>query len=469
MSNSRYHVRKSNNQRGNRYDNIRKTQMEMRRATEEYLSGNRKEVIGKLSATLHQENLNRVRLVLKKNIFDYVKYYHHDFEGSIKVTKPIYEMFANFNLTDFLERTWQYRPYYLKESDYIKLQTLPKNPIHITNYDYAQPLYKLANSIEYKPPKYKLHTKLDRVKNDVQVYLSKDEDVVCAKLVNLRYRPADLKAVNQHNIDKSEEEIEHAVYDDYLYHRSLSISMYVLLDGDPRKALPYIRYDNDPVPHTNVFIGNDKRKSIFKAVALTPHFHFQNEDDSLLCLRKFKDENGKTQYKTGRCNAIDCPSLKQYLLDLDSLSQAEIAKQMKEHLDYGMPFLHMKAQGKKVGVSPDGIFKNFIKAKTEEERELLRDIEYWLNESKDDKVYNRGRTFDKFIRTLDFLDIISKLMASSVTRKVNYEQRKLYSQLEIVTADIMVNIISNNSNKYVLEDQLPKYTIETDLLEREDD
>ena len=72
-------------------------------------------------------------------------------------------------------------------------------------------------------------------------------------------------------------------------------------------------------------------------------------------------------------------------------------------------------------------------------------------------------------QTLDFLDIISKLMESSVKRKVNYEQRKLYSQLEIVTADIMVNIISNNSNKYVLEDQLPKYTIETDLLEREDD
>lgn len=47
---------------------------------------------------------------------------------------------------------------------------------------------------------------------------------------------------------------------------------------------------------------------------------------------------------------------------------------------------------------------------------------------------------------------------------IELEQRKLYSQLEIVVADAVVNSICNNTSKYVVQDQAPKWTIETDLL-----
>lgn len=372
---------------------------EIREATEEYLTGKREAAVSKFGLVLNQSNLNKIRPMLKKSIFSYVRHFRKDFEGSVEIQNCIYDMFKNFNMSDFVERQWQYRPYYISGSKYSLLQTSIKNPIHISNYDYSQPLYKLANNIEYNPKDLKLHKcPLETVKNDLKFYLSQDENILFAKLINLRYKPSNLKMAKKHNHGLSEEEKLFSVYDNYLYNRSLSISMYVLLDGDPNKAMPFVRYDNDPTPHTNVYIGNDKRREVYGDIALNPHFHFQNEDDSLLCLRKYQAEDGKTKYKTGRCNAIDCKHLKKYLLDLDSLDQKDLERQAKNKMDYNMPFLQYKLTGKKVGVNVDNLFYKFIQDKTDEEVGLLEEISLWLTQSKESKVYNRGKNFDKLIR-----------------------------------------------------------------------
>ena len=433
---------------------------EVREATEEYLTGDRNQAIVQMGIALNQPKINKIRPFLKKSIHSYVKHYRKDFEGGIEIETCIYDMFRNFNMTDFIERSWQYRPYYIHAEDYSKIHAALKNPVHVTNYDYSEPLYKLSNNITYDPQKLKRARIV--VKNDVKFYLSQDEKMVFAKFINLKYCPSDLKAVKKHDKDLNEEEREFAVYDNYLYNRSLSISMYVLLDGDPNKAMPYIRYDNDPTDHQNLFIGNDKRMEVFKKKACGPHFHFQTEDDSLLCLRKFKGEDGKIRYKTGRCNAINCANLKEYLLSLDNMSEKELDAQVAQHLDYGMPFLQYKIANKKIGQSIDHLFYKFIEDKEDEQVNLLDELSIWLTTSKQAKVYNRGLCFDRLIRGLDFLDVIHANMQVSK----NYEQRKLYSQLEIVVADSVMNAISNNTSKYVLQDQAPKFTIETDLYER---
>ena len=433
---------------------------DIKTVTEEYLSGNREAAIGKLAILLNQSNVNKIKPILKKSIHSYVKHFRKDFEGNVQIKNCVYQMFSDFNMANFVERAWQYQPYYIPSSQYSQIQTVQKNPVYVTKYDYAQPLYKLANSLEYNPRELKrFKAPLETVRNDVKFYLSQDENNVFAKLVNLRYRPNDLKAVKLHNKDKSEEEKQYTVYDNYLYNRSMSISMYVLLDGDANKAFPFMRYDNDPSPHTNVFVGNDKRKEVYGDVALKPHFHFQNEDDSLLCLRKFKGEDNKTKYKIGRCNAIDCAHLKKYLLDLDQMNEKEILKRVEQNLDFAMPFLYMKAKNKKVGHSLDNLFYNFLKNKTDEEINLLDDFSLWLTQSKEDDVYHKGGCFDKIIRMIDGVERISSLMDSSI----NYEQRKLYSQLEILVADSLINTFCNNNANYILQNQEPKFTIETDL------
>ena len=422
-----------------------------------YLAGKREQAIGKLAVLLHTPNIAKIRPILKKTIHDYVRRYRKEFDSSVEIKTCVYELFRNFNLTDFVKQEWQYRPYYIPATEYKKLQTSIKNPVHVTNYDYSQPLYKLANTIDYEVIALKRHkNSLETIKNDIKFYLSQDENVVFSKIVNLKYYPADLVAVRKHHKGKSEEERNFAVYDNYLYNRSLSISMYVLLEGNPKKAMPFLRYDNDSNPHNNIYVGNDKRKEVYGEIALNPHFHFQNENDSLLCLSK-----NKGRYRTGRCNAIDCAHLKRYLLDLDQLSQEDVDKLVNKQQHYDMPFLFYKQTGKKVGVNVDHLFYQFIQDKALSDVERLKEIENWLKDSKESPIYHNGQCFNKAIRTLDFLDRISKHMDMAI----DCQQRKLYSQLEIVIADSLVNSFSNNTSKWLIENYAPKYTIKTDLLE----
>lgn len=437
---------------------------DVKAVVEEYLSGNRESAVGKYAVILNQKSTKKLRPVLKKSIKSYVKHYRKDFVSSIKITNCVFDLFKNFNMETFIKRAWQYHPYYIHAEDYSVLQTSIKNPVHISNYNYNEPLYKLANNITYSPKALKPCKKktLETIKNDTKFYLSKDEDILFAKFINLRYKPANLKMVKLHNKDKNAEEKAFAVYDNYLYNRSLSVSMYVLLEGDPNKAMPFVRYDNDPTPHTNIYIGDDKRREIFGDVALNPHFHFQNEDDSLLCLGKFK-EDGKTKYKTGRCNAIDCKHLKKYLLDLDALTDKEVERLMDRKNDYDLPFLQYRSENKKVGVNVDKLFYSFLKDKTDEEINKLDEISLWLTHSKDSTLYHNGKSFDKLVRCLDFLDRIALLMDSTI----DCHQRKLYSQLEIFVADAVINSICNNTANVLLKDQQPKFTIQTDLLREE--
>ena len=114
------------------------------------------------------------------------------------------------------------------------------------------------------------------------------------------------------------------VYLPTLYDRTLTISMYVLLEGSSNKSHMFLRYDSSSKTHKNIYVGSDKRQSVYGLEAENPHFHFQNEDDNLLCIKKFRDANRHIKWKTGRCNAIDCKHLIKYLLELDSLSQEKL-------------------------------------------------------------------------------------------------------------------------------------------------
>lgn len=460
MSERNYHakvVKKKKSKSGN--FNLNKNAL-INDSIEQYLSGDREEALEILTKETKLENLNQLKPFLKKSISQYVSHFYKDFNANINIKSCIYEMFDNFDAIDFMARQWQYKPYFVSNADYQKIQNATKNPIFLTHYDYLQPLYTFSNSFVYKDKKYKRVK--DKIKNDVQFYLSQNEDIMCAKIINIRYRPANLKMVGQKSHIAPKEIKPKLVYDNSLYQRSFSISMYVLLDGDPKKAMPYLRYDNDNTPHTNLYIGDDKRRKIFGKTAKNPHFHFQNEDDSLLCLRNFKDNNGRTKYKTGRCNAIDCPHLKNYLIHLDNLSQYDIQKQLEENQTYNMPFLHIKAKGKALNINVDEIISNYISQRSQEERELLIDITSYLEQTKDNPLYknSNNKCFGKLIKSLDLLDYLVSIMQQST----NYNQRKLFSHIEIMIANNVINAIDNNNTKIISHGNQPKYEIDGDYL-----
>ena len=407
----------------------------------EYLYGEREKALLDLSRNLQEFDLEDIKAILKQELFSYMKS-NGGKEGRVEHYAPLYKMIKNFNANDFIKRTWKYVPYYIPEDEYKKIQATCKYHVRFKRYNYEKPLYDFANNVEFTDSRVKHEAIQEKTKNDIRFYVgdkSGQGQSVFAKVVSLKYKPVSLKLVREKMTEQPYVDEETLLSDRFLYTRSFSISMYALLNANPNEAMPIMRYDNDVAPHHNVFVGEDKRKVIFGDTAVSPHFHFQNEEDSLMCLRKFRSFEGPMKYRTGRCNAIDCPHLKAYLKKLDRLNKTDLHKNIKEKNDYGMPFLALKANNK--------VKTNVFKDPEDSIREYLSshdsrggyDIIKWLDRVKELKLYEQehNRIFTNLIKSLDLLELI-------VTKEkacLDIRECKVLSDLEISLAnDVMSEI-----------------------------
>lgn len=225
--------------------------------------------------------------------------------------------------------------------------------------------------------------------------------------------------------------------------------MYVLLDGDPNKAMPYLRYDSEQGTHNNVFVGDDKRMAIFGKEAVGPHFHFQNETDSLLCLKKFNGSEDK-KYKTGRSNAIDLPHLRKYLSYLDSLSETRLDYEYQQNRHYGMPFLELKMKGRTVKVDFVGAVCKLLE-ETDINSAKTQEIKHWLDWAKGLSEYKNqdGKKFGKFIMALDFISLLYDLRYKTG----DMHERRLFTQMELITSNALINSVSSCLNNQIVDEK----------------
>ncbi len=447
---------------------------------DKYLHGQRKQAIEEIKEATGNDNLNELKPHIKKGIYSYVSRQYPDFEGSVNIKSCIYNLLQDFKMTEFTQRNWQYHPYYINVHAYKKLQQSQKFPIYISNYDYDSPLYTLSNNFIFNNRKKAGLNRYseEKIKNDVQFYLAPEQKILCAKVITLRYKPLNLQLIK-----KRYRAIENAVgagilcgeiaqkqqlltEHDALYSRSLSLSMYVMLDGDPEKAMSFIRFDDEEGEHTNVYIGDDKRRKIYGERAEGPHFHFQNETDSLLCLRKFSGEETR-KYRTGRCNAIDCPHLKSYLQFLDGLDKAETERQLEKNLHYGMPFLEMKLRDRAPKTKITARMYEYIENLSDTEKSKIHYVQEWINSAKQNPQYKNeeGRKFGKIIMTLDFFTFINEKR-----REISdLEERSMLTQIELVTANALISTFANCEEKELsTADDRYKYQINGNHLEEID-
>ncbi len=404
-----------------------------------YLRGKREKAFLTLSKNLQEYDFEEIKAILKQELYTYMRQ-QGGREGRVEHYAPFYKMIKNFNASDFIKREWKYVPYYIRDDEYRKMQSTCKYHVKFKRYNYEKPLYDFANSVTFADSKSKYEINQEQVKTDIRFYAGHHPNQgqsMYAKLVNLKFKPVSLKLLRDEIDAHPDIDKDAILLDKFLYTRSLSISMYALLDANPNAAMPIMRYDNDIVPHHNVFLGDDPRRVVFGDTASAPHFHFQNEEDSLLCLRKFKTNEGKIKYRTGRCNAIDCPHLKQYLKKLDKLNKGQLQRNLQEHNDFGMPFLVMKARSRNnenLFQDPENLIREYLST---QDLRCGRDIKKWFDRASELHLYENepNRIFTNLIKSLDLLEFVT----SKEKVCTDLKEGKVLSDIEVLLANDLVN------------------------------
>lgn len=448
---------KKNNQR-------KRAQSDLDKEVEAYIMSSDEDYpLYKLANTLKSLKLTpqRAKQLVKGAIRENIKDYDPLADGySLYLTNGLEETLSKFSMADFVNRNWQYTPLILTNADYKTLQECEKFPLYMDRYDYSLPLHKFGNNISFQN---ELTFKKRKIKNsnDISFYTTKEENMLFAKVTNLKFEPINHALIREASRDLVQEEREKLKYNPRLYNRTFSISLYALLDGDPKKSHPFIRYDCASMTHSNVFMAGDKREGVYGLESDNPHFHFQNEDDLLLCTRKYRDNSRRLRWKTGKCNSIDLKHLVKYLVGLDNTPYDELEKLDQQNQNYGMPFLNIKIKGKKIDtINIDKLLNSYL-CSSQEEKDYINSLR------EDFKLYclvkpsgTGEKSFKKLISSLQFLQFVHDERFNSQ----NCDRLELLSNLEVECATNVVNAITNCSSKILERDYKPKFVIDNEFL-----
>lgn len=405
----------------------------------------------------------KAKQVLKDAIRINIKDYDNKLDDySLYLTKGLESWLKDFNISEFVERTWQYKPIVLKEKDYLLLQEKEKYPIYINSYDYSIPIHKFGNNINFQNETNFKKKKIDN-SNDVQFYTTKEENMLFAKVTNIKFEPISYSLIKKVGHELPPEDKNKLKFDPRLYNRTFSISLYTLLDGDPKKSHPFIRYDSSYCTHTNLFMKNDKRIDVYGVESDNPHFHFQNEDDALLCIRKYRDNNRRIKWKTGKCNAIDCKHLIKYLLKLDNMAKEELDKLDKQNLNYGMPFLNLKLKGKRINTVSFEKILNIYPCLREEDSKFIESLRSDFRNRCFVNSDGENKNFQKLIMSLQFLQFVHDGLSTTF----DYSYLEILSNLEVECASNIINAISNCSQKIIEKDYKPKFSIDNCFINKD--
>lgn len=443
----------------------------VRREVDSFLRTSGKEATIQLVSNLKKQGANdsHIKQIIMKAVYaDIMKHNRNADKGRIYFSQMPDEMIKDFSADQFILKNWKFVPYVLKSNDYSKLISSLKYPLFIKGYNYNAPLYAFKNRYDFNVNAKSRNRKDGKISlNDFQYFIDRNDKIMFVKEVKTKYHPISLKIVRarKRNLGDNADKI---IYDSNAYERTLSISMYVLLDGNPNKAFPYFRYDSSNHSHNNLYIGNDKRKDIFGQIAESPHFHFQNEEDNLLCIKKFIGNDRHTKFKTGRCNAIDIPHLKKYLNELDNKSQEELEDEYQKNMTYGMPFLEYKFKNKKLQLSYNKIIEQFSSTLTEEQLEVFNDILNTFNLKSDysQTKENNNKFFNPLIKSLDLLQYLHNYITLSENDLDALERKEILSNLEILFANNVVDGICRNSSYFLEKKYKPAFIIEANYLNK---
>ena len=423
-------------------------------------------LVNNILSHLPEKNHVDVKSYIKKGILRYMKKFNPNVEDNVLYFEHIIsDTLKELPLDDFINKAWKYVPYVLKKADYYKILIAKKNPIFIKNYDYSTPIFKFKNNVI-------LHSQFKR-KNpniaftDINYYLDDNESILYSKVVKEKFIPRTMKEVKTQKERLGENEKDLVIFDEKAYTRDLSISMYVFLQAQPKKAYTFFRYDSSSYSHDNLYFLNDKRREIFGEKALNPHFHFQNEDDALLCSKTIIGKNHKRLFKTGRCNAIDIPHLKKYLIELDKKSEGEIIHLWEENENYGMPFLEFKAKHIPLKIKLTTILEDFIEKMEVDDKNYINQV---VAEYKTDKNLNVKTKFYNLISILDFIQYIYDTARSKSSKNINNLKRKeILYKLEIAVANEVFDAICQNSQKILQKNYKPLYEIDAKYLKQDEE
>ena len=429
--------------------NFSKTESEINKLVDTYLFYGTQDALDRLLDDLSKLKIppNQVKNLIKTAISANVKEYNKDFDRLSAESKE--SLSPNSTLFDgkqFLEMKWLHSPYFLKNSEYLRLLRGENVQVFIDQYDYSTPIFYFGNNFKYTAAR-----KATKDFNDLKFYLNCNEKFILAKKLSLNF-----DRVSERLPEKIayENKKGYALYNQALYDNSLTVAMYSLLDGKPDKAHCFMRYDGGGVfvtPHHNLFFQNDPRKEVYPLVTNGPHFHFQNEDDSILCLKKFRNSSKRTTWLTSRCNAIDIEHLVKYLHTLDHASWQQLQNLMDKEKHYCMPFLVYKYNNKALNIDVD-----LGKSPNKYTLSLEQEIKDCANLALANLKYSsKNACFKKLIKALLCLSEINERKQKSN----DCRQIKILTDLEIAYADGVVDSICNTKKELITQDCQLKYNI----------
>lgn len=432
-----------------------KDYIEIKKEVENFLKISGQDALTELVnfARTFDKHQTKIKQIIKQAISENIKRSNPTADEHSAIAKSSLQFFSPlFDGATFLERNWRFIPYILKSQEYRKIMQAEKRLVFVRNYDYIAPIFTFENNFQFQK---NAKTKNNKTFNDLQFYVNPNGNMVFAKISTEEYTPISKKLISQ-EAEKGEDEKELRIYNPALYNKTLSISMYTLLEGDPSSAHSVMRYDGGgDHPHHNMFLPSDYRKEVFGDIASMPHFHFQNEDDNLLCIKKVINSDKKTRWKTGRCNAIDVDHLCKYLIDLDNCSQEEIERLYNKDRHYNMPFLEAKFQNKSFKVEAKS--NEYINTLSEEDKEYVFNLIVTVKQNIDQLNYSpQNSSFKNLIYALQFI----KEIYNQRKTENNCAILKILSQLEYIYSNALVDSICNIQNKLLYQDYKPRYIIE---------
>lgn len=198
----------------------------------------------------------------------------------------------------------------------------------------------------------------------------------------------------------------------------------------------------EQVVHIIIRFLSEKHKQIIGEVAQVPHFHFQNNVENLLYLKKSNKDDSDLNYSAPGCNAIDCEHLIKYLQQLDA---TPINMLKTETQSYGMPFLDAKIKNLPLNINIQATLLNVLSSPNSLSVENINYLTTLYNQinkiTYDDNTENNY--FSKLIESLDVLEKMHKKIDSTQDPKQVAE----LTLIETECANQIVSAMSNYSQK----------------------
>lgn len=395
----------------------------------------------KISNEIFNTGLSREdKIKLLKQIYEKVTYHlQFNYPNLFKIKLStnlgnLENLEKNFDRTFLTQKKWQQKPFLFVTNVYKQLNNLPKQPIKFC--ETSGLVDDTFSSIEILD-KENYGGKLTL--NSTNFFVNNEHQMLFSLITSISF-----SAINGdefEGVEKRKIPLK-SLFDETKFSREIDICTYVIPNGNPQNAINILRYDGTGCPHYNQVFLSEKHKQIIGEVAQVPHFHFQNNVENLLYLKKSNKDDSDLNYSAPGCNAIDCEHLIKYLQQLDA---TPINMLKTETQSYGMPFLDAKIKNLPLNINIQATLLNVLSSPNSLSVENINYLTTLYNQinkiTYDDNTENNY--FSKLIESLDVLEKMHKKIDSTQDPKQVAE----LTLIETECANQIVSAMSNYSQK----------------------